>query len=825
MYAGPGFSCSKSFPVSQYRAKTAHDLQWSELLGTLASFAVNPATARLIEALRPLPDVSAAMEAQRELSEALALQAQAAGLPVSACPEIADLCGTLQRAGAASAQQFRDAGKVIDQALRLQQHTQHHADVCPELKRALWCDPELVGLRGRIARAIDEHGAVMDSASEGLRSARRQLGKVRQQLRDTGSALLGRYKDSLSGQYVAERGGRFVLPVRAETQGHVPGLILGSSGSGGTLYVEPKELSELNNRVYIAEAEALREEAKVLWELSVSAATLASALDRAAENCLRADKLSAVARWAHEYDCCTIRFADEPVLELGAMRHPLLLGQGHVVANDLQLDAAQCLVVSGPNAGGKTVALKCFGLAVWLAQSGLAVPCDPKSRIGWFDLVLTDIGDEQSISRSLSTFSAHISHLGEYLGLAERGCLVLLDEIAGGTDPDEGAALAASILAGFVARGASVATTTHYERLKRLGAGEDAAFVNASVGFDFSNMLPTFRLHFGVPGQSSALAVAERYGIPQELVAHALELLPKQQLHQKRLLEQLEAERAQLSDLRRKAEVELEEQRVLSEKLRHDAARAREHEQERLRQEAATLTQEVQQARALLRQAKTQLAATHANVELQALERMVNQAANPVTLDGALTQALRGSDEQGVLAAEALQLGMRVRIPHLGGIGEIVSGVSKGAVRVNVGGMKLTVPVDRLRSLDSAPATSKAAPSASSKAAAQNKHTTPRRTQKNGTEPAVASSFAPARTTTNTCDLRGVRVEAGLDSVAAFLDQMLRLGEPAAYILHGHGTGAMKAAVREYLRDSRHVSRWEPAAREDGGDALTLCWL
>jgi DNA mismatch repair protein MutS2 len=419
--------------------------------------------------------------------------------------------------------------------------------------------------------------------------------------------------------------------------------------------------------------------------------------------------------------------------------------------------------------------------------------------------------------------------LGEYLSLAERGTLVLLDEIAGGTDPDEGAALAASVLGGFVARGAAVATTTHYERLKRLGAGEAAAFVNASVGFDFASMRPTFRVHFGVPGQSSALAVAERYGIPLDLIAHALELLPKQQLHQKRLLEQLETERAQLSELKLAAEAELQEQRALNERLRHDAARAREIEQERLQKESVALTQEVQQARALLRQAKVQLAAVGANAELASLERMVNQAASPVTLEGTLTRALRPADELGALQAETLQPGMRVRIPHLGSIGEIVSGVSKGAVRVNVGGMKLTVPIDRLRALDTAPAMPPKAPSGQS-----NKHTTAskqtlRNTRSKGTngllEPAQASGFIPARTSTNTCDLRGVRVEAGIDNVATFLDQMLRIGEPAAYILHGHGTGAMKAAVREYLGDCRHVTRWEPAAREDGGDALTLCWL
>jgi DNA mismatch repair protein MutS2 len=817
--------------VNAFASKTARDLQWPELLARVARHAVNPAAADEILQLVPQPDVARAAAAQARAGEALALVARGAALPIAATPEIAELCNLLERGVAGAGEQFRDANRVIDQARRLADHTLQHAELCGLLRQDLWCEPQLDGLRDRIARAIDTSGAVLDSASEGLRAARRALGRIREQLHEASNQLLSRHKDALSGQYLAERGGRFVLPVKAEAQSHVPGMILGSSGSGVTLYVEPRELSELNNRVYVAEAEALREEAKVLAELSASAQTLAPALRKAASNCIAADRWAAIARWADLGECWPVVFAsthadstqpDSPKLELVRMRHPLLLestpvdgepGSTEVVANDLSLCAGQCLMISGPNAGGKTVALKCLGLAVWLAQSGLPVPCAPKSTIGWFDQVLTDIGDEQSISRSLSTFSGHVTRLADYLAAANQRTLILLDEIAGGTDPDEGSALAVSVLGAFVERGAAVATTTHYERLKRLGAGEAQHFVNASVGFDFETMRPTFRLSLGVPGQSSALAVAERFGIPHALVQKALELLPREQQHQRELLEKLESERAQLSALRRQAEAEQQQQLRLGEKLRHEVEHARDRERERLQREAAALTLEVQEARALIARAKSELRAGALLADVAQAERLVNEAATPITLHGNLTQALSNEPGGEQIAEELLVPGLRVYVPHLESEGELVSQPSKGIVRVSVGGLKMSIPAERLRLprpvKPGARGAAKPEPRRRSKASATHE----------------TSSLLPVRTTSNTCDLRGMRVEAGLDTVDSFIDRMLQLGEPAAFILHGHGTGAMKDAVRKHLSDRRQVTRWEPASREDGGDALTVCWL
>ncbi len=761
--------------------------------------------------MRPLEGSDAAERAQRRVAEALFLIEKDAALPVREVPEVGELCATLVRGSPGSATQLCCAAKVITQALRLREHIVHHREQCPELDSLLWCAKELAGLRDRILQTIDDHGEILDGASPGVRSGRRSLAAAREKLRRTSQDLLSKYKDSLSGQFVAERGGRFVLPVRADSPHRVDGMILGSSGSGNSLYVEPRELTELNNRVYVTEAELLREEAKVLVDLSDAARAHIPELGQAYGNCIAADFVAAIARWADSARAQPMTFADGRTLCLRQMRHPLLIGdEQHVVPNDLALKAGQCLVVSGPNAGGKTVALKCLGLAVWMAQSGLPVPCDAGSELGWFTEVVTDIGDEQSISRSLSTFSAHITRLSDYITRCDDGTLVLLDEICGGTDPDEGSALAASILKGLVERGAAVATTTHYQRLTQLAIALPDAFENASVGFNLKTMQPTFELLVGIPGQSSALAVAERFGIPLAIVSDARDSLPKEQIHQQELLEQLEAERTQLKEMRVRTEAELSEQQRLKRQLERETERAREEERRRLSKEAQALTMEVLEARALVRRAKEELRKVEpSSVGVRRAEQLLSGAAAPVTLEGTLTKALAPQAPENPIEPAQLVPGQRVRIPHLKAAAEVLAAPQRGSVRVNVGGIKMTVPITKLEAASPTPV-----------AAA----TPPRGRVRSDATPAE-SFYVPSRTSVNTCDLRGLRVEQGLDQIDSFIDRMLQAEERAAFFLHGHGTGAMKDAVREYIGTSPHVARWEPAAPEDGGDALTVCWL
>jgi len=626
------------------------------------------------------------------------------------------------------------------------------------------------------------------------------------------AALMNRHKDVLRDEYYAERDGRYVLPVRADAHYRLPGIVLGSSASGATLYVEPQEVSEQGNRLSLAEAEVERELARVLAKLSASVALLADAVARALDACLEADVLSAIATWAAEARASVPELVEEPRFELVAMRHPLLVEPGrHAVANDLVLCAGGALVVSGPNAGGKTVALKCLGLAAWLARAGFPLPADPSSRIGWFDPVLTDVGDDQSLVQSLSTFSGHVQQLCAILQHARPGALVLLDEVAAGTDPEEGSVLAAAVIERLVDGGAAVAVTTHYERLKELAASSER-IENASVGFDLDTLTPTFELAIGTPGASSALAVARRLGMPEDVVSRAEALLPEPSRQRERLLEQLAADRRAAEVAREVALRQAAEQSELTRNLELEQQRMRERERARVVAQVRELEADLLRARSEIAQARQRMREGKLDrAGLREVENAVSRAAAPATLSGALAVRQIAADSPRARAAAEADLapGRAVRLSRLGLSAEVLERPARGQVRVRAGSLKLTVQLGDLELAESPPIKRAARKPAQDRRAALR----------------MLGTHVPVRTRENTLDLRGVRVEEALERVDTFLDRLLSAGEPAGYVLHGHGTGALKAAVREHLTLSKLVDRARPADSEDGGDAFTVLWL
>lgn len=798
---------------ASFATKTARDLGFDEVLLHISRYAANVETQTLLLSTRPFTSRADAEREHTWVREALELLAQDNRLPIRRTNSLTSISQALRVGSTLSAAALLDCRTCLEQAHFLHQHTARHTDQCPTLARALVVPAVVSELVNTLCDTVDDTGQLLDDASSGLKAARAELTRAREAVRQEQAEVLRRYKAQLAGTYVAEREGRFVLPLRADAE-RINGTILGSSASGNTLYVEPQELIKHNNRLRLALARVQQEEESVLGERSALLQTHLSALDNAAYACVLSDRIAAIADWATRTRSFPVTFADAPVLRLRDMRHPLLLtseapNATAVVGNDLELTPGRALVLSGPNAGGKTVALKCLGLAVWLSKCGLPVPCDADSTIGWFDQVYTDIGDDQSIARSLSTFSSHVVHLAHCLSEARQGVLILLDEVAGGTDPDEGAALAEAILKALVAASASVAVTTHYPQLKQLAAHDETRFVNASVGFDLETMQPTFRVTFGIPGVSSALAVASRYGIPDPVIAAARQLLPQEHHDQQRLLQDISLELDKTAANRDASEALLNE-------TQRDMARAQaEHEQalhtsrKALEQLRAELTSEVKQARADLLRAKTLLGLGTKDSYKQA-EQLINQAALPITLDGSLTRALRTPTTPKVTRDESYEVGTSVYIEHLATEARVLEAPNKGQLRVSVGGLKMTVPISQVR-----PSTSRAV-------------TAPARSPKRNR---ALSEFTPSdytavmRTPRNTCDLRGKRVDEGLSEVDGFIDQMLQLDEPAIFILHGHGTGAMRAAVREHLAGSPVVRHFEAASQEQGGDAFTVVWL
>jgi len=795
-------------PTETRYEKAARDLEWPALVERIAAKCASEAGARRVRALVPAATRDDAILRGTRSRDALELYLEGETIPVAAVPDVSEVVDRVARGSVATGRELRDLRRMLDAGRALRGFAKQHADRV-ELAKVLDTDGALDKLLEEIVFAVDDDGDVFDRASAELGRARKKVEVARRELTGRLSELLNRYADVLRDRFYTERDGRYVLPIRADAPFRVDGIVLGSSASGGTLYVEPREVTEIGNRLKMAEAEVEREIARVLGALSISVRAHTDGLGAAIEACTAADVLATLARFGAETDAVVLLVDDGAELDLRDMRHPLLVGTGPVVANDVRAVAGRGLVISGPNAGGKTVALKCLGLATWMVRAGIPLPVDPKSRIGWFEPVLTDIGDEQSLARSLSTFSAHAAHLADYLDRAAPGTLVLLDEVAAGTDPDEGAALATAVLEGFVEAGAAVAVTTHYERLKELGAS-DPRFDNASVGFDFDTMRPTFKVTMGIPGASSALAVAARYGVPERIVKRAEALLPEENARKKELLRAIETDRTRAEADRRAAEADARAQHELRAELEVEVGRARATEKTRLEGERRELVSAVREARASLRNATERLnKGDVGRDELREVAKSVNRAASAGALGSALHESLDGGSAKSgpAIVASELKPGDVVTVPRLGLRAEVLEAPVRGQVRIAAGPMKLTVKLDELvRAPHGAQPTRPKSP-------------------KKTAAPPVRIDSTPVRTPSITCDVRGLRVEEATDRIEAFIDGLLSSGEPAGFILHGHGTGALKSAIREQLKAHRFVERSRAADAEDGGDAFTVLWI
>ncbi len=787
-------------------------MQWSLLLDRIAGRCTSRAASVYVRALLPADTLEEACMRLRRMHDALELFNAGHPLPVREFAEVGELFERVRADGVASGSELWALIGVLTLAHDLRGYAKTHQAVAPQLAAAIFSDPSLDRLRERLAVCIDEGGSVADRASPELSRARSKMREAQAELKRRLGQLLGRFADLLQGQYYTEREGRFVLPVRSDAHLRVDGIVHGSSASGSTLFVEPRELTEVGNRLRLAEAEAAREEARVLVALSSELKAQHNACEAAFFACIAADLCSAGTRWADETQSIVLSLVEDAKLELRDARHPLLLLTGlDVVPNDIVLSAGQALIISGPNAGGKTVALKTAGLIAWMVRAGLPVPARADSVVGWFERVLCDIGDEQSIVHSLSTFSAHIVNLCSILECANPSCLVLLDEIAAGTDPEEGAALAAAVLEALTLRGAAVGVTTHYERLKEL-ATQNERFANASVGFDFSHMAPTFRLHLGIPGPSSALAVALRHGLPAPLIARAKELLPTQALDRETALRELSRERTELAAIRSAAELDRQQARELSEALQAERHAFRE-------QAAREADRDVRELRVAVRSARKELDDLRARIRstgsepggLRELERAVSQVAARVALGGEFEALGQSAPQLEALELSPvdLRVGQTVRHRTLGTTGQIIELCARDQVRLMIGAMKLLVPIRELSGV-----ANRDQPKKSSRSKPK---------YKTATQPKL--ELTAQRTEATTLDLRGQRFEEAMTQVDGFIDRLLGINEAAGFVLHGHGTGALKSGVREHLRASAYVEHSRPAQADEGGDAFTVFWL
>jgi DNA mismatch repair protein MutS2 len=801
--------------VSAISTKTLDDLGWPQLVD---HWAVRAATARGAAAVRAHGWFAVADHARdrvAEIAEARELAARGAGLPLGGIEDVAAAIGRVRKAAALDAAELIAVAATARSLARLRAHLREHAESAPRLAAIGEVLTDLGHVYHPILEAFDPDGRLADHASEALGSLRRALAAITVQLERRMKAMVedDRFAPYLQDKFYTQRDDRYVLPVRHDGKGFVDGIVHGTSGSGQTLFIEPQEIVDLNNRLKLAECDVADEERRILVRFSAWVAEEADALDAGVIVAERLDVIAASARLADDLIAAAPRIDDAARIGLLHARHPLmLLADKRCVANDVTVAAGQTLLVSGPNAGGKTVALKTVGLCALMARAGLHVPAEAGSEIGWFVDVRTDIGDAQSLEHDLSTFTGHVLALRTYLDECGAGTLLLLDEIAVGTDPEQGAALAQAVLEALADRGVTAIVTTHYERLKALGAS-DPRFGNASVGFDLERMVPTFKLHLGVPGSSGALTVARTMGLPGPVIGRAQALLGTAGVSVEELLAKVADQRRRLEEERamQLAEVEaLESERMA---LRADRDRQRAAADKQARAAFGEAMTALRQARREVDDVRAELRRKAAAARLEDVQHARRKLAH-----AAATVAKHEPPRSlppGTPAREAdLAPGTQVIVKGFGR-GHAVAVHRGGKVEVRFGAMHATVPIDDVlldvhrRASERAERTRPAAPPL---------------------EPAMTEAPAPhdkagARTPEVTLDLRGERVDDAIAQVDRFLDDAMTTARDIVFVVHGHGTGALRGAVRAHVQGHPAVSRWRGGEANEGGDGVTVLFL
>jgi DNA mismatch repair protein MutS2 len=760
---------------------------------------------RLALDLAPSADPEEVARRQAETTEAILLRWAGAPSPAGA-HDVREAVAAAAHGGTLDVPDLEEVAATVAVALEVRDALLSRAEDVPLLAaEAGRVDAQaLREVAAALTRALDTRGGLLDAASAELARVRRELARARERAAALLRDLAVRLRPHLQEEFVTERGGRPVLAVKAASRSAVAGLVHDTSGSGQTLFVEPLALVEENNRTRELEAAERREVERVLAGLSRLVGERADALARAVDALAVVDLALARAELSLRWDGCEVEAADGVWLE--AARHPLL-DPAAVVPIDLPLGDLAAVVVSGPNAGGKTVALKTLGLMALLHQCGLRPPAR-RARLPVFDCVLADIGDEQSIERSLSTFSGHVRALVAILEQAGPRSLVLLDEIAAGTDPAEGAALATAVLERLMDRGARVMATSHLSEVREWAAATPGA-ANAAVGFDARALAPTYEVRLGEPGASHALAVAERFGLPAEVLDAARgRLTPERRTVADLLLEADAARAAAREELERAAceRAGAAEARARAEALERDLQQRIARSRARADEERRAARREAERE---LRELSADLAALRA--EIRAARRAESERTRAGATERERDRRLGAASEAASRAWEALErlraplpapgpvrVGDRVTDSVLGVAGTVVA-IEGAQADVQGASARVRVPLERL-------------------VVDAHVHPAPPR-------PGRVDVSLPPEASGPEIDVRGRRAEEARAAVRARVDAASLAGRERLRVIHGRGTGALRAAVREELARHPLVVRVEPAPPAEGGDGATLVYL
>lgn len=800
--------------------KTLQTLEYGKILQRVAGHTAFQPSADKAGALLPTNDLLEAQNLQAQTQEAFQLLITHPEFTIGGARDCRQQLDLASHGGVLTPVDFLDIKSTLVAGRTLVRAIERVGDTYPRLAEIGAQIPLPVGLVDAITRAISDRGEVLDSASAKLAIIRRDLRVVHERLL---SKMQRMVNDSSISQYlqenlVTQRDGRYVLPLRSDFKGRVRGVVHDQSASGATLFIEPLSVVEMNNQYRELQLEERDEERRILMALSEQIGTSSYEIMAMIDMIAELDLILAKAKYAQEIDGfepALVAFPKKPrqvageydhpgsTVRLFGARHPLLDSET-VVPVDVDLDPDTfVLVITGPNTGGKTVTLKTVGLLALMAQSGLHLPVEAGSEISVFDKISADIGDEQSIEQSLSTFSGHITNIIRILGNADRRSLVILDELGAGTDPQEGAALARALLTHLLERGITTLVTTHHPELKAYAHGTPGV-TNASVEFDLESLQPTFHLTIGLPGRSNALAIAERLGMPEVIVSGARAEIDPTDLKAEDLLDEIHRQR----ELAHQARDEAERIRQEAEDLRSDlAGRLESIEDERLailegaRREAEIKVQELEGELQGLRRALVR-----ARQPLDAIE-VVEKKAEELSEDYQEPIERQPLTDEDIILDRPIRLGDRVRLRSLNTKG-LVTSLGEEELEIQVGGLRVRTRYAEVEAIESGSTTE-------SEAGESGKVTASRQADAGLNPPSPGIEL----------DLRGLRADDALDQLERYLDAAYLAGLPFVRIIHGKGTGKLRQAVREALDGHPHIKSFEAGAANEGGDGVTVAKL
>ncbi len=821
--------------------KTLTMLEYPKILARLAEFCGFSASKELAEKLRPTADFETAQRLLAETSEArfllstrdltiggshdirpsVNLAARGGVLEPHALLEIKSTliaCRELKKSLLGKAESkdlppekaISRKERLHKQAEETQPKTGHPFPHVAEIASGL---PDTYGLVDAISRALSEHGEILDSASPKLASLRREIKAAHERLMSRLQRYLTESANKLQEAIITQRDGRYVIPLRAEFKGQIKAVIHDQSASGATLFIEPLPVVELNNALRELELAERDEERRILAELSAQVGAHAQELIDGIENLALLDLVFAKAKYAD-----AIR-ASEPILHsleerkrkddaplssfafhLLQARHPLL-DPATVVPVDIRLaPGIRALVITGPNTGGKTVSLKTVGLLALMAQSGLHIPAQSGSELPCFEAVWADIGDEQSIEQSLSTFSGHLTNIVRILKKVNQRSLVILDELGAGTDPQEGAALARALLAHLLEHGGATFVATHYPELKSYAHATDGV-VNASLEFDIATLRPTYKLTIGLPGRSNALAIAARLGLDPQIVSAARSEVHPDNLRADKLLDDIRKERNRLSREREKIEKARKRQEELNRELEKRLQAIEEERRQTVAQARAKVELEVAVLKRNIETLKRQLKQAHQPLEAlkkveEKVEKIEEQVKAPVVM----------KDERRPV--EALKLGEKVSVSALNAEGTVTA-LGESEAEVQVGSLRIRAKVSDLIRKTPAQESNESVSKVESATAAEGLSSSANLPSSPGLE----------------LDLRGQASDDALDLLDRYLERASSAGLPWVRIIHGKGSGILRRVVREALRQHPRVLSYEEGGPKEGGEGVTVARL